>query len=152
MTKVDGQKLYLDVTSDGNCFYALNVDYSVEPKPGASDLFLIQRVNSLNPQVVRLDVYKLEYNNWDGTCAYGWTKVESIGNHALVLGLNQSILISPQEFDHENSIYFTYAPSSDSCFLSVYNLRGKEIEKACDLGLTGLEQPVYWFEPSPLAL
>ncbi|XP_021806965.1 probable F-box protein At4g22165 [Prunus avium] len=184
-TKLAGQKPYVDVTSDRNGFYALNVDYSVEvwdftnslipikkleiipagvplelklddwfPKPciaktGASDLFLVQRISSLPMPPVRFVVYKLEYNNRDGTCTSGWTKVESIGNHALVLGLNQSIFVTPQEFDHENSIYFTYAPSYDTRFLCAYNLRGKTMKRLSDdLGLTGLEKQVYWLEPS----
>ncbi|XP_008224113.1 PREDICTED: probable F-box protein At4g22165 [Prunus mume] len=184
-TKLAGQKAYVDVTSDHNGFYALNVDYSVEvwdftnslipikkkleiipagaplelklnnwfPKPciaktGASDLFLVQRISSLPILPVPFIVYKLEYNNRDGTCTSGWTKVESFGNQALVLGSNQSIFVTPQEFDHENSIYFTYAPSYDTCFLCVYNLRRKNIKRVSDdLGLTGLEKQVYWLEP-----
>ncbi|CAB4292494.1 unnamed protein product [Prunus armeniaca] len=148
-TKLAEQKAYVDVTSDHNGFYALNVDYSVEVWDFTNSLIPIKkRISSLPILPVPFIVYKLEYNNRDGTCTSGWTKVESFGNQALVLGSNQSIFVTPQEFDHENSIYFTYAPSYDTCFLCVYNLRRKNIKIVSDdLGLTGLEKQVYRLEP-----
>ncbi|CAL8990181.1 unnamed protein product, partial [Prunus brigantina] len=45
-TKLDGQKRYLDVTSDGNCFYALNVDYSVEVWEFTNSLIPIKKIGN----------------------------------------------------------------------------------------------------------
>ncbi|VVA39335.1 PREDICTED: F-box [Prunus dulcis] len=105
-TKLAGQKAYVDVTSDRNGFYALNVDYSVEVWDFTNSLIPIKkswklsqlRISYLPIPQVQFVVYKLEYNNRDGTCTSGWTKVESFGNQALVLGSNQSIFVTPQEW------------------------------------------------------
>ncbi|VVA39145.1 PREDICTED: F-box [Prunus dulcis] len=162
-TKLAGQKAYVDVTSDRNGFYALNVDYSVEVWDFTNSLIPIKKSWKLS-QLPKLGQVICSWFRGSVICPsprfnslfissniiIGMVHVHLDGQRWNPLATRHWfwVRISPYSLHPRNVIMRTQS-TSPTCFLCVYNLRGKNIKRVSDdLGLTGLIKQVYWLEPS----
>ncbi|XP_061993851.1 putative F-box protein At4g22660 [Rosa rugosa] len=139
--KVDASSIVLQLAGFYSCAFII--------KTGVDDLFLVLKFlcySLMKPDVFH--VYKRDSND-------RWMAVESIGNHALVLSVKQSILISSKdspEYD-QNSIYSPYLLSdkSPSCSrLGLFSWRNKQVKEVCG-GKLAPETPQIFFVPNPFS-
>ncbi|KAE8736442.1 putative Adenine nucleotide alpha hydrolases-like superfamily protein [Hibiscus syriacus] len=103
---------------------------------------------------ISFHVYKLDCNGRK------WVEVESLGDHALFLGGNQSVSVSTDSFSNceKNSIYFTddnWERMEDDLLygghdMGIYNLKDQSFKSIYEFSSAGIQPPPCWILPPAL--